>query len=181
MGNVLAYIFPSFVSLRDSKLLMVGLDGAGKTTILYRLQLGEVVSTAPTVGFYVESLTYKKLRITVWDVGGQDKVRSLWKRYFKGTDGIVYVVDSAAPNRLQESKEELWKILNDEELTGAKLLIYANKQDDASAIPINKLTEAFDLYQIKDRQWFIQSTCAIQGTGLYEGLDWLSNALLSSK
>ena len=55
--------------------LMVGLDAAGKTTILYKLKLGEVVTTIPTIGFNVEQVDYKNISFTVWDVGGQDKIR----------------------------------------------------------------------------------------------------------
>ncbi len=66
------------------RLLMLGLDAAGKTTILYKLKLNQDVTTIPTVGFNVETVTYKNVKFNVWDVGGQDKIRPLWRHYFSG-------------------------------------------------------------------------------------------------
>ena len=72
----------------------VGLDAAGKTTILYKLKLGEVVTTIPTIGFNVETVHYKNITFTVWDVGGQDKIRPLWRHYYEDAQGLIFVVDS---------------------------------------------------------------------------------------
>lgn len=75
---------------KEVRILMVGLDSAGKTTILYKLKLNEdEINTVPTVGFNVETVNYKKLSFTVWDVGGQDKIRNLWRHYFQNTDGML--------------------------------------------------------------------------------------------
>ena len=157
---------------------MVGLDAAGKTTILYKLKLGEIVTTIPTIGFNVETVEYKNISFTVWDVGGQDKIRPLWRHYFQNTQGLIFVVDSNDKERVQESKEELQKMLQEDELRDAVLLVFANKQDLPNAMSPSELTEKLGLAQIRGgRRWYIQSTCATQGTGLYEGLDWLSNEL----
>jgi len=86
---------------------MVGLDAAGKTTILYRLKLGEVVTTIPTLGFNVETVAYKNISFTVWDVGGQDRIRPLWRHYYDDTDGVIYVVDAADRNRVQIAKKRI--------------------------------------------------------------------------
>lgn len=85
---------------REMRILMVGLDAAGKTTILYKLKLGEIVTTIPTIGFNVETVEYKNISFTVWDVGGQDKIRPLWRHYFTNTDGLIFVVDSNDAVRL---------------------------------------------------------------------------------
>jgi ADP-ribosylation factor protein 6 len=69
---------------KEMRLLMLGLDAAGKTTILYKLKLNQDVTTIPTVGFNVETVTYKNVKFNVWDVGGQDKIRPLWRHYFSG-------------------------------------------------------------------------------------------------
>ena len=100
-----------------------GLDAAGKTTILYKLKLGEVV----TIGFNVETVQYKKIEFTVWDVGGQDKIHPLWRHYFQNTQGLIFVVDSNDRERVGESSEELSKMLREDELRDAKLLVFANK------------------------------------------------------
>lgn len=85
MGLTFSKLFEKFFSKRDMRILMLGLDAAGKTTILYKLKLGEVVSSVPTIGFNVETLEFKNIKFTVWDVGGQDKIRLLWKHYYQNT------------------------------------------------------------------------------------------------
>lgn len=103
-------------------------EAAGKTTILYRLQIGEVVSTVPTIGFNVETLTYKNIKFQVWDLGGQTSIRPYWRCYYASTQAIVYVVDSADRDRLAINKAELLAMLEEDELKDAKLLVFANKQ-----------------------------------------------------
>jgi len=159
------------------RILMVGLDAAGKTTILYKLKLGEIVTTIPTIGFNVETVEYKNICFTVWDVGGQDKIRPLWRHYFQNTQGLIFVVDSNDRERVTESAEELSKMLQEDELRDAVLLVFANKQDLPNALSVSELTDKLSLQGLRNRTWFVQSTCATQGTGLYEGLDWLSNEL----
>merc|ERR1719178_667237 len=94
---------------QEMRILMVGLDAAGKTTILYKLKLGEVVTTIPTIGFNVETVEYKNIKFTVWDVGGQDKIRKLWRNYSQGTEGIIFVIDSSDRDRIEDAREELMK------------------------------------------------------------------------
>lgn len=90
---------------------MLGLDGAGKTTILFKLKLGEVVSSIPTIGFNVETVDYKNIKFTVWDVGGQDSIRAMWKHYYQNADALIYVVDSSDRNRFNTAKDVLQKML----------------------------------------------------------------------
>lgn len=155
----------------------VGLDAAGKTTILYKLKLGEIVTTIPTIGFNVETVEYKNICFTVWDVGGQDKIRPLWRHYFQNTQGLIFVVDSNDRERVQESADELQKMLQEDELRDAVLLVFANKQDMPNAMPVSELTDKLGLQHLRSRTWYVQATCATQGTGLYDGLDWLSHEL----
>jgi len=162
------------------RILMVGLDAAGKTTILYKLKLGEVVTTIPTIGFNVETVEYKNISFTVWDVGGQDKIRLLWRHYYTNTQGLIYVVDSNDRERIEENREELHKMLAEEELRDAVLLVFANKQDLPGALTCPEITDKLGLHTIRGRTWFIQSTCAVRGDGLYEGLDWLSKSVTST-
>uniref|UniRef100_A0A8B9GL58 ADP-ribosylation factor 1 n=1 Tax=Astyanax mexicanus TaxID=7994 RepID=A0A8B9GL58_ASTMX len=127
MGNIFANLFKAF-GKKEMRILMVGLDAAGKTTILYKLKLGEIVTTIPTIGFNVETVEYKNISFTVWDVGGQDKIRPLWRHYFQNTQGLIFVVDSNDRERVNEAREELMRMLAEDELREAVLLVFANKQ-----------------------------------------------------
>jgi len=145
------------------------------------LKLGEIVTTIPTIGFNVETVEYKNINFTVWDVGGQDKIRPLWRHYFQNTQGLIFVVDSNDRERVAEAKEELGRMLAEEELQGSILLIFANKQDLPQAMSPSELSDKLGLNDLPStRTWFIQAACAPKGEGLYEGLDWLS-AELSKK
>merc|ERR1712086_464439 len=181
MGSMFTKLFDSLISKKEMRVLMVGLDNAGKTTILYKLKLGEIVTTIPTIGFNVESVEYKNINFTVWDVGGQDKIRPLWRHYFQNTQGLIFVVDSNDRDRISEAREELNRMLNEDELRDALLLVFANKQDLPDALNAAEITEKLGLHSIRQRHWFIQSTCATSGEGLYEGLDWLSTNIANGK
>ena len=164
MGLAFTKIWQRLIGKQEMRILMVGLDAAGKTTILYKLKLGEVVTTIPTIGFNVETVEYKNLSFTVWlgcswcvsnvfffhvlfcvgveswpgqarwDVGGQDKIRPLWRHYYQGTNGLIYVVDSNDRDRIEDAREELNKMLNEDEMRDAVLLVFANKQDLPNAM-----------------------------------------------
>jgi len=174
MGLSVSKLFSRLFSPREMRILMVGLDAAGKTTILYKLKLGEIVTTIPTIGFNVESVEYKNINFTVWDVGGQDKIRPLWRHYFQNTQGIIFVVDSNDRERVTEAREELQRMLNESELQDALLLVFANKQDLPNAMNAAEITDKLGLHGLRQRTWYIQAACATSGDGLYEGLDWLS-------
>ena len=109
--------------------------------------------------------------------GGQDKIRRLWRHYFQGTDGLIYVVDSSDRDRINDAKEELDKMLMEQEMENAVLLVLANKQDLPNAMTAAEVMEKLELQKLRHRKWFIQSTVAPTGDGLYEGLDWLSRSL----
>ncbi len=111
----------------EVRILLFGLDAAGKTTILYAFNLGETVSTPPPIGFYAETVTYRNLNITAWDVGGHDKFRPLWRHYYENTSAVVFVVDSNDRERISEACEHLHRMTNEEELKNLPILIFANK------------------------------------------------------
>merc|ERR1711990_658880 len=165
MGLAISKLFDKFFGKKEMRILMLGLDAAGKTTILYKLKLGEVVSSVPTIGFNVETLEYKKIKFTVWDVGGQDKIRLLWRHYYQNTQGLIFVVDSSDKDRVDLAKEE--------ELRDAVVPVFANKQDQG-VMSVAEVAEKLALHTIKGRDWNIQGTCALTGDGLYDGLEWLS-------
>jgi ADP-ribosylation factor protein 1 len=181
MGLAFSSIWQRMFGKQEMRILMVGLDAAGKTTILYKLKLGEVVTTIPTIGFNVETVEYKNISFTVWDVGGQDKIRPLWRHYYQNTQGLIFVIDSNDRDRIEDAREELTKMLNEEEMRDAVLLVFANKQDLPNAMTAAEITEKLGLHSMRNRQWFIQSACATTGDGLYEGLDWLSRTLAAKR
>ncbi|XP_068606454.1 ADP-ribosylation factor 2a [Brachionichthys hirsutus] len=176
-----ASLLSRLFSKKEMRILMVGLDAAGKTTILYKLKLGEIVTTIPTIGFNVETVEYKNISFTVWDVGGQDKIRPLWRHYFQNTQGLIFVVDSNDKERISEASDELKRMLSEDELRDAVLLVFANKQDLPNAMSTTDITEKMGLHCLRSRKWHLQSTCATTGDGLYEGLDWLSEQLKKAK
>ncbi|ELP88393.1 ADP-ribosylation factor, arf, putative [Entamoeba invadens IP1] len=173
MGNWLDKIFGK----KDARILMIGLDAAGKTSILYKLRLGEIVTTIPTIGFNAETVDYKNLHFNIWDIGGQDKLRPLWSYYYAGSNAIIYVLDSNDRERLGEAKSVLDNVLQADELKGAPLLIFANKHDLPQAMTVSDIVSGLGLQNVKGREWFCQTSCATNGDGLYEGLDWLSSKL----
>uniref|UniRef100_A0A914PUL2 ADP-ribosylation factor n=1 Tax=Panagrolaimus davidi TaxID=227884 RepID=A0A914PUL2_9BILA len=177
MGLTISGLFGRLFGKKPVRILMVGLDAAGKTTILYKLKLGEIVTTIPTIGFNVETVEYKNISFTVWDVGGQDKIRPLWRYYFQNTQGLIFVVDSNDRERIGEAREELVRMLAEDELRDAVLLVFANKQDLPNAMNAAEVTDKLGLHTLRSRNWYIQAACATSGDGLYEGLDWLSNQL----
>ncbi len=157
---------------------MLGLDNAGKTSILYKLKLNEDITTIPTIGFNVESVNYKNIQMTIWDVGGQYRIRKLWEYYFNNTNALIFVLDSCDLKRLEEVKEELYTILNHYENDRKPLLVYCNKQDLEYSFPSEEITIQLGLIHIKSREWLVQPCSAKSGDGLYEGLEWLSKKLV---
>ena len=162
MGILFSRLWQAFGE-KEARILVLGLDNAGKTTILYRLQVGTVVSTIPTIGFNVETVTYKNIKFQVWDLGGQTSIRPYWRCYYPNTQAIIYVVDSSDVERVGTSRQEFHAILEEEELADAVVLVYANKQDLPGALSDAQITEGLGLTEIKDRQWAIFKTSAIKG------------------
>merc|ERR1712100_156063 len=172
-------VLEKMLGKKEMRILMVGLDAAGKTTILYKLKLGEVVTTIPTIGFNVETVEYRNISFDVWDVGGQDKIRKLWRHYYSNTQGLIFVVDSNDRDRIEDARGELMKILSEDEMRDTELLVFANKQDLPNSLSSAEVAEKLGLQSMQSRTWFIQSTCAATGDGLYEGLDWIAGTLAS--
>ena len=155
----------------EARVLVLGLDNAGKTTILKKLSDEDPKDISPTQGFNIKSITHAGFKIAVWDIGGQKAIRQYWNQYYAGTDVLIYVVDSADSPRIEESGMELEKLLNAEGLQEANLLVFANKQDLLSAEDPNKISEDMALLQLKSRAWHIQACSAKTGEGLMEGME----------
>ncbi|XP_072860461.2 uncharacterized protein LOC110087902 [Pogona vitticeps] len=177
MGLLLSRIQDALQSFygMNARILLVGLDAAGKTTLLYKLKLNETVTTIPTVGFNVETLQpIKNITFTMWDVGGQDRIRTLWRHYYTNTDGIVFMVDSVDSERFEKARLELEGILDTREMEGVPLLLLANKQDLPGAWPPMEVAEKMRLREMRWHRWHVQGCCAVSGDGIPEAMEKLS-------
>ncbi len=181
MGSSFKKLSSYFSKQDEARILIFGLDAAGKTTVLYVLKLGEVVTTIPTIGFNVETITAGNLSITAWDVGGRDKIRPLWRHYFANTSAIVFVIDSNDRDRIPEACDELHRMANEEELRNLPILIFANKQDLPNVLTLDEIKEKLNLSKLDQMQtkWHLQPSVATKNEGLDEGFQWLANAIRS--
>ena len=178
MGFLFSKILDFFSRSRSNfKIIILGIQNAGKTTILYRLSLGQLVQTTPTIGSNVEEISYNNVKLQAWDLGGQESSRSMWYAYYTGTDAIIYVIDTHDTN-YEESKNQFYKLLENEALKNAVILIYANKQDLSGAKSVNEIIQIYELNTIKDHVWNIQPCSAQTGEGLITGMKWLSDQLV---
>ncbi|CAG9313902.1 unnamed protein product [Blepharisma stoltei] len=177
MGLFLSRLWRKLRKDYEYKIVLVGLANAGKTTILYKLRLGEVVSAHPTIGSNVEEIKQGNVRLQVWDLGGQESLRASWSTYFVSTEAVIFVVDSADVHNALLAKMELFNLLLHADLRAAPVLILANKQDLPVAAPPNQISELLDLVSIRDHEWNLQASSAITGQGLEEGIEWLCDKL----
>ncbi|KAK2818020.1 hypothetical protein Q7C36_021953 [Tachysurus vachellii] len=160
--------------------VLMGLDSAGKSTLLYRLHRGVIMETSPTIGFNVVTLELnKKTMLTVWDVGGQGSLRSNWRYYLEGCKALVFVVDSSDRPRMEEAKMALKTILSDQHLEDVPLMILANKTDLPNSMELNEVCQQLDLESCTKRIWEIQACSALKGLGLHQA--FLSVAKLIQK
>ena len=176
---------------KEVRLLMLGLDNAGKTTILKKFNGEDINEIAPTLGimgslkwfvntyllvlagFNIKTLDHRGFKLNIWDVGGQKSLRSYWRNYFEATDGLIWVVDSADRRRMEDCKKELRALLEEERLLGATLLVFANKQDLPGSLSMEEIGEALELERIKSHHCQIVGCSAVTGDNLLAGVDWL--------
>lgn len=181
MGVVFSTLLSSLFGTKEVRILILGLDNAGKTTILYKLYAPDkVVRTMPTLGFNVEQVTFRGLTFSLWDLGGQTNMRPYWRCYLNNTSAIIYVVDSVDKDRISLARKELLLVLQEEEMVNTHLLVFANKQDQPGALTEAEVADELGLYNIKDRKWHICKTTATTGDGLQPGLEWLADTINNS-
>jgi small GTP-binding protein len=172
----LEWIWDSFH--RETGVLILGLDNAGKTATLYALHLGEPMPyTVPTIGFNVEGVRVGKLDVKMWDIGGQDKFRALWPHYFAQTDGIAFVVDSCDRERFEIVRSELHRLMSHKELVGKPFLILANKQDLPGSASKEELREILQMDAVKSSEWYIVECSAVKNDRAKIGFEWLADQL----
>ncbi|XP_015791844.1 ADP-ribosylation factor-like protein 4C [Tetranychus urticae] len=183
-GGSILDIFSPFHQIH---IVMLGLDSAGKTTALYRLKFDQYLNTVPTIGFNCEKIKgqtgkLKGTNFVFWDIGGQDKLRPLWRSYTRCTDGIVFVVDSVDEERMEEAKMELLRTAKSPENASVPFLILANKQDLPGAKDPKEIASLLVLDSLSSGQlWHVQPACAVIGEGLNDGLEILYNMILKSR
>jgi len=173
-----------FLGKQETRVIVVGLDHSGKTTIVHRLKHGKMDDSEiiPTIGFNVECVEYRKMIFSLWDLGGGLDARSFWRFYYPDTQAIIFVVDSSDLERMAEAREDLHRMLTEYELWDAPLLVLANKQDEPNAATSREITEVLNLYSLQNRAWYIIETKAVHPdaseANLHAGLDWLVETLL---
>mmetsp|Transcript_34863 Transcript_34863/g.78770 ORF Transcript_34863/g.78770 Transcript_34863/m.78770 type:complete len:180 (-) Transcript_34863:2-541(-) len=167
-------------SEKEFRILVLGLDNAGKTTALKKLADEDITHTMPTQGFNIKSVIHEGFKLNVWDIGGQKTIRPYWRNYFDQTDALVYVIDCSDHRRMDETGVELNQLLDEEKLAGVPLLLFANKQDLMNAMGPDEVTETLGLTNIRDRSWHIQPCSAKTGEGLQSGMEWLGKNINKS-
>jgi small GTP-binding protein len=169
MGNV-ATLFGE--QRKEARILLVGLDKAGKTTLMYRLKQNTIVPTVSTAGFNMEIIEFRNTQMLMWDVGGCYNCRPYWNCYLQNVSAIVYVIDSADRDRIEEARDELERFLRNDIQKEVLLLVLANKQDLLQSMSEMEIVKLLKLEGL-DRRWMIQLCSAYTGEGLFEGLDWI--------
>lgn len=164
---------------KEMRLLMLGLDNAGKTTILKKFIGEDIDKISPTLGFNIKTIEHREYKLNIWDVGGQKSLRSYWRNYFESTDGLLWVVDSADKRRLEDCKKELHELLLEERLAGATLLVFANKQDLPGSLTAKEISEFLELDKIKTHHWSIYPCSAVTGLNLLEGVNYIVDDISS--
>ncbi|SPJ74366.1 probable ADP-ribosylation factor-like 2 [Fusarium torulosum] len=174
---------------KEMRILMLGLDNAGKTTIVKKVMGEDVNTVSPTLGFIIKTIDYEgqverhlhrntandfhRYKLNIWDVGGQKTLRSYWRNYFEKTDALIWVVDATDRIRIQDCRDELQGLLLQERLAGATLLVFANKTDVEGCMTKEEILSELQLESIRSHRWNILPCSAITGTNLKEGLSWV--------
>ena len=181
MGYIFSKLYSSLFGSNYFHILMLGLDAAGKTKILYKLkQEGPKISN-PIYGFYIEEINYENFHFLVWDVGSCADRRFIWKHFYNNINILLFVVDSNDKDRDEDAKEQFEKMLNEEELKHCPVLVLANKQDIKGAYSPEEIIEKFGMNEIKGRKWCVKGVSAETGQGIKEAIDWMNLVLIEQK
>ncbi|KAK0763063.1 hypothetical protein N5P37_004046 [Trichoderma harzianum] len=158
---------------KEMRILMLGLDNAGKTTIVKQIMGEDVNTVSPTLGFIIKTIDYEGYKLNIWDVGGQKTLRSYWRNYFEKTDALIWVVDTTDRLRIDDCREELHGLLEEERLAGACLLIFANKTDVDGCMTEEEVVTLLRLNDIRTHQWHVLPSSAMTGKNLNQGMSWV--------
>ncbi|XP_055905974.1 ADP-ribosylation factor 4-like [Eupeodes corollae] len=177
-SSVIYYLWPK----KQRRIIMFGLNGAGKTTILYRLKLNELIHTIPSIGFNVETINVKNFRYSIWDFPGSggDSIRRKFNHYLQGADALVFVVDSSDEDKMKDAEMALTDTLWCDEFENVPILLLANKQDLPKAFSPEEVLEQMKM-DTRKHKYIVQGTSAYSGIGLSEGMEHLNNMLSKRK
>lgn len=165
----------SFFFKREMELSLIGLQNAGKSSLVNVLTTGQFVEDMiPTVGFNMKKVVKGGVTIKMWDLGGQPRFRSLWERYCRGVQAIVYVVDASDYDSLDASSKELAALLEKPALRGIPLLVLGNKNDLPGCLGTQDLIDRMNLKVVKDREVCVYSISCKRQTNIDITLEWLS-------
>ena len=167
---------------KSGKILFLGLDNAGKTTLLKVLKEGRITQADPTKHVHSEELELGSIRIKAFDLGGHDIARKSWKGYFPGVDGIIYLIDSSALDRIEETKKELYGLLEVPELSKVPVVVLGNKIDKKDAMSEETLRQALGLETFSKESFDSRPIelfkCSVaKKVGYAEAFNWLSKDL----
>ncbi|XP_058103898.1 uncharacterized protein LOC131247942 [Magnolia sinica] len=175
-------------SKTEFHVLILGIDKAGKTTLLEKLKTlysnleglppDRIV---PTVGLNIGRIEGTKNKLVFWDLGGQIGLRTIWEKYYEEAHAIIYVIDASCPSRFEDSKSALEKVLRHEDLRGAPVLVLANKQDLSGAVSAEELARYLDLKELDERLYMFEAVSAYDGSGIKEAVDWIVEVMERSK
>mmetsp|Transcript_21908 Transcript_21908/g.36677 ORF Transcript_21908/g.36677 Transcript_21908/m.36677 type:complete len:187 (-) Transcript_21908:973-1533(-) len=170
---------------KKGRVLVIGLDNSGKTTLIHHMKPKKATTTeiTPTVGFQVEEFSKNNINFTVYDMSGQGRYRSLWEHYYSEVEAIIFVLDSTDRLRMCVAKEELEQLLSHPEIgsSRAPIVFFANKRDVAGSMGPEECTEELGLDRIRDRGWSIWPSNALSGEGINDGIEWLCNNIGSGR
>ena len=178
MGSQYLTIKDKLIGKKEFRIILLGVDDSGKTKIFSQLKNYKNPEAIPTIGFNIEIIYYKDIQLTIYDVGGQDKLRVLWKHHYKLSDGIIFVLDSTDNDNIEDAAVELKKMFIDEDLYECPILVMANKQDLSGAFSPAEIINKFGFGEIDRRKFHVIGTSVITGEGIEEGLDWIVDALI---
>ncbi|CAN6454316.1 unnamed protein product [Victoria cruziana] len=188
MFSLIYGLWKYLFSKTEFHVLILGIDKAGKTTLLEKLKATysnleglPPDRIVPTVGLNIGRIEVENTKLVFWDLGGQSGLRTIWEKYYEEAHAIIYVIDAACQQRFEDSKSALEKVLRHEDLQGAPLLILANKQDLDAAVSTDELARYLDLKELDERPYLFEAVSAYEGMGIKDSIDWLVEIMERSK
>ncbi|KAF9959081.1 ADP-ribosylation factor-like protein 8B [Mortierella alpina] len=159
----------------EMELTLVGLQNSGKTTLVNVIASGQFTEDMiPTVGFNMRKVTKGNVTMKLWDIGGQPRFRSMWERYCRGVNAIVFVLDAADHDKLDAARTELRNLLDKPQLASIPVLVLGNKNDLPGALTVDQIIEVMNLKQIASREVSCYSISAKNQVNIDITLQWLT-------
>eukprot|EP00842_Homolaphlyctis_polyrhiza_P006691 jgi/Hompol1/7022/HPOL_000287-RA len=190
MYTLVSGLYQQWTQKEEYFVIIIGLDNAGKTTLLERIKtifMGVAGlrpdQIGPTVGLNVGKADVKNSRLILWDLGGQRELQSIWEKYYSECHGIIFVVDSTDRARIDEVKETLGRVIQNEIVEGVPVLMLANKQDSNDALTISEIQQIFNQIAVKleARDSKVLGVSALQGTGVKDAMEWMQLRLVRNR